>query len=354
VYVPDEPGMYAGIGGWRTRDQWLGALTAWLLSAEADSACRVGQLHDRCKILTIAGVLADYADHDTGRRCAPAYDTVAAAAGVSRITVRRAEAILAAGGWLVVVWSAGYLTKAQRAEARALTGHRQIRSGNVRALTMPRSAAGPGASQQASEGQLSTRHEHQPATRAGTAVNSLRKNSPTRASARRSTARPEKPAPTRRVRPIRLQLLAAGLAQHLPQLARWRHIGALTDALSWAGIDPDRWGPHPRRAAVRLAAELHRVMGVNRLRSPLGWLHSALQRIDPDQPTPWEIEQHTAERIQTERAVDAAQAEADRAAAVPLAESAAADQIRAQLRRIAARPRRSAPLPYMPRSDPGN
>lgn len=344
VYVPDEPGMYAGIPGWRSRDRYLGALTRWLLSAAADALCRTCKLQDRAKILAVAAALADYADHDTGRRCAPAYDTIAAAAGVARITVRRAEDVLRAGGWMRVVWSAGYLTTAQRAEARALTGHKQVRSGNVRALTIPADQA----IADRADSPSSTGHEHQPATKAGKSVGFSPKNSPTRAHARRSAPRTAKPAPTRPSRPIRLQLLAARMAQHLPQLIRDRHIGAAIDALSWAGIDPDRWGPNPARAAVHLAAELNRVMAINRLRSPLGWLHSALQRIDPDQPTPWETEQRTTAQRHADRAAAADQAETDRAAAIPLAESTAAAQIRDELRRIAAKPRPSKPLPPVP------
>lgn len=354
VYVPDEPGMYAGIASWHSRDRWLGRLTAWLLSAAADEICRRHRLIDRAKILFVAGVLADHADHDTGRRCAPSYGTVATLAGVAVSTVRRTEAILRDGGWLKVVWNAGYLTTAQRAEALELTGRRQVRSGNVRALTIPREQVRQLAdepSEQTPDSELSTRHEHQPTSGRSDLSSSGRQTKTTRASARGPATRPKNPAPTKRApRPMPVQLLAAAVVDKLPALlAGNRHVGAVCDAISWASIELHRWGPTPTRAAARLVEALHRALPIFKaLRSPIGWLHSALQRIDPAEPTPWELEQQEAEQRRVAQAAFAAQAAAERAAAVPLDQSSAAAQIRAELRRIAQKPRPSKPTPYIP------
>lgn len=325
--------MYAGLPGWHSRHRWTAAVDAWTATTAGRQACA----HHRAATATVnrvATALAAYADTDTGRRCAPAQATLATELGCSVKTIERAEHALTAAGLLTVVHGGGNYTRPMRRQYRRMrrAGHQLVKPAHcprLRALTMPRSQA------QAVGNVV-------PPT-AGRCSTSLPGRRPIFSDAygrRRAAPRPTKAATNRwrwrpqQSRPIELQRLAAALVDRWPWLARHRHVGAVCDALSWASITPARWGTTPTAAAAALVTELeHRchVPTGNSCRNPLGWLHHALQAIDPDQPTPAE-QRHAAQQARAEQQRQDRAANANRKAnTVPLAESTAADQIRAAL-----------------------
>lgn len=362
LYVPHLAGMYAQVPGWISRDRWLLEVDCRLL-APAGEAVRTKHSVDRDTVRQVARALAAYADHDTGRSCAPSQQTIAKKLGCCDKTVQRAEKILEGLKLLVLVHGGGLYHGGMHKQYRELrkTGLRLTKAAfcpRIRALSLP-----------------SPVHNVQlPAGGLYRSKSFSTQYSPTDAQARRKAApRPKSSAPTkdpgpkrlsttadsrsarrtttntavdRPIRPLALQQLAAALVNQLPKLARTRHIGAVCDALSWAEVEPTRWGSTPTRAAAHLITELHRSLPTRDLRSPIGWLHTALQKIDPAKPTPWELQQQAALRRQAADQAYAEQAAADAAAAVPLDESSAADQIRETLTKIRrlSRQRRRGPI----------
>lgn len=345
VYVPHMAGWYARIPGWHSRSRWLSIVGRWAGSRAGRRACQKHHVEPDT-VVGVAQVLARYADHDTGRQVAPSQERVGQEAGCSRKTVQRVENALAAGSLLNLVHGSQYYTHAMHRQYAQL---RKRRSGlvkplwctRVRALTFPRQAVAdwPPVSYDPlpAEGQVSPKP-------------SVPAHSPSDAHARRRPApRPKNPAPTTGPRPLSLQLLAAGLAQRLPWLVRDHHIGKVCDALSWAQIQPSRW------TATTLLAKLATYLPIptgTQSRSPIGWLHAALQRIDPDVPTPVELERRSSGRLRAEQQQAAEQAAVEQAAAVPLSASTAAGAIRHELDRLRRTSRRRHELPIFDPDSP--
>jgi hypothetical protein len=348
--------MYARVPGWISRDRWLVGVDCWLLSAEGEKI-RAAHRVDITTVRRIARALADFADHDTGRSCAPSQATIARLVGCSPKTVQRAESILAASKLLTVVHGGGLYHGGMHKQYRELrrAGYQLVKATfcpRIRALSLPRAVhdvqlpAG-GRSRFSS---LGTQYSPTDAQARRGAAPRPKSIAPTRPAAgklpasgsqRRSDGRSGRhPAPVTAIRPLALQQLAAAIAVRLPALAHRRHIGALCDALSWAQIEPHRWGPSPTAAANALLTALTKrgpIPTADRMRSPIGWLHAALTVIDPEQPTPYE--QHEANRaaLRARQDADRAVTATEKANAVPLAESTAAQQIRAQLAALSRR-----------------
>lgn len=321
VYVPDLPGWYANVPGWHSARRWLAVVKRWSQSRAGRRTCERHQVEPDT-LVAIAGHLARYADHDSGRRCAPSQQTIADASHCARKTVQRAEKALAAGGLLTLVHGTGLYTGAMYKQYRRLrqSGQRLALPRfcvRVRALTLPRA--------------VSVSHVPLPAGGRSGIASSSTQYVPSARPARRKT---KKHAPKRRgrpPRPLKLQQFAARLVARLPWLGRNRHIGRICDVLSWAEISPDRWTAETLIA--RLAADLPIPTGSS-CRSPVGWLIVALERVDPDAETPVEQARRIRQKeLDTQTADNQARAAAA-AAAVPLDESSAAEAIRHTLRQL--------------------
>lgn len=335
VYVPDLPGWYANTPGWHSAQRWLAVVDRWAHSRAGRRACERHHT-DPDTVVAIAGRLAEYADHDSGRRCAPSQGTVAAAQRCARKTVQRAENALVHGGLLVLIHGTGLYTAAMYRQYRKLrrAGHQLALPRfcvRVRALTLPRSAV---------------HHVPLPAEGRNLSVTGVSQWSPTARAARRAAARPKKPAPTRPGRPLEVQRFAARLTLRLPWLARKRHIGAVCDALTWAGVTPDRWTTETLLAQL---ADIGPIPDGSTSRSPLGWLHVALQRIDPEAETPVERQRRHRAELKTAQHEDTTPDEHQ--PAVPLDQSSAAQKIRAELARLALQRPQKMP-PDIPASRP--
>jgi hypothetical protein len=336
VYVPDLPGFYHHTPAWPNPHRWHHALDQWAASRAGQRAC-AGHHIAPDTVLRVAAALADYADHDTGRRCAPAQATLAELLDCSVKTIERAENTLQAAGFLHLIHGTGNYTPAMHRQYARLrkAGHQLVKPAHcprVRALTLPRHRHPAGD------------HVVLPALSRSSNCSYCDRRSPNaRIRAREAAARPQNPqrkpgwwrqAPL----PLDLQQLAAALVARLPWLARNRHIAAVCDALSWNQIQPSRWGKTPTQAADQLLNQLAQTGPIptgDSCRNPLGWLHHTLQqRINTDQSTPYE-HQHTARNaLHTQQRQQRAQTAADQAAAIPLHQSSAATSIRLTLAHI--------------------
>lgn len=352
LYVPDMPGWYGGAPVWQSEQRWLTAVIRWADSQPGQTACH--GLVSADTLVRIARALAAYADHDTGRRCAPSQTTVAAVVGCARKTVQRAEHILTSAGLVAVVHGGGNYTHAMHVQHARLRrdGHQIVKAAHcprVRALTLP--------------------PEHRPVGtvplpacgRSGQSPHCGYNSPNARGSAREAAARPQpkqrKEGEWRRrePRPIGVQRLTAALIARLPWLGRNRHAGAVADALSWAGIHPQRWGSDAATAADALIAALTTTGPIptgDSIRSPLGWLHHALARIDTDTATTFEQHQQARAAKQAQDRQWRADQAAQHAAAIPLDASSAAASIRQTLARARIATGRD-PTPDLPVTTPG-
>lgn len=215
------------------------------------------------------------ADQRTGRNVATAHDTVAAQLGMSAKTVQRARTLLERLGLAVTVWTGRYLTIAERAAARARHGAIQLRAASTRALISPKQAV---ALVPVENVQLPRRGHHPPQPH-------LSKNSSTRVTARRKPAQ-------RTPIPVGVQRLAAQLAQHMPWLARSRHIGALARLLHRHNLTVDTGWTATR--LLRVLEQHNRTTGhlvpePASQRNPLGYLNwlltTASQQLTTHTPT---------------------------------------------------------------------
>ncbi|WP_148053733.1 hypothetical protein [Frigoribacterium sp. PhB118] len=86
--------------------------------------------------MAFAEAEASMATHD-GRGITTSHDTLARMVGMSKITARRARALMEALGCLATVEPGRYLDRLERLAATALHGGDQRRAASVRGLTMP-------------------------------------------------------------------------------------------------------------------------------------------------------------------------------------------------------------------------
>lgn len=205
---------------WTSREAWLSALGEWAHTpafTTARTSTRVSIT--ATTLLAIASVMAEHADHATGRHVAVTRATVADRIGCSPDTITVAWRLLRATGWAI---------EAQRGHGSTTT---------------------PTAGRRPSIYHLTPRREPQPVVhnpdlppKAGVCLlPSVGKYSPS------TRTRAEKVSPTTRHRPSRrwraeprplgVQRLAAGLVARCHGLHH-AHIGAICDVLAAADVDP--------------------------------------------------------------------------------------------------------------------
>ena len=294
-------GAYGPVVAWTSGAAWFDALMD-ALSTQAGERYRRAAHVALDTLLRVARADWLSADVATGRGVATAHETVAADLGMCGKTVQRARGLMEKLGFSVTIEVGGYLSRAERAAARAAHGGHQVRAASLRALTLPKPSVVVNV-QLPRRGQvLKTSH--------------LKKNSPTRASTRKTAAsRPlakkpkytigAEPAPDA-PRSVAMQRFAAGLVdgdsqdgisrRRMPWLldagrkGRAVHIGALCDVLAVAGVDPARWKP---RELVETIDAWHESQGRRTLaggsRDPLRYFAWQLRMaFDPARPTPSE------------------------------------------------------------------
>lgn len=208
----------AGVPVWSSRDAWLGGVRRWAESPALATLCAAERVSiSWATLCAVAGVMAEAADHRTGRHCAITRARIAAAAGCDTRTVSTAWRVLRVAGWAV---------EAQRGHGSPTTPA-EGRRPSVYHLVPRREAAAVG----------DDFHLPPEAVALGSS-SPVRTCSPsTRARAGRiSTAQKSQRPP----RPLAIQRLAAELVARTHSTGRG-HIGAVCDALISAGIDPAAW-----------------------------------------------------------------------------------------------------------------
>ncbi len=240
-----EPGTYARIPAWSSREQYAHAASAAAKSAR-------WRADRRTSLLRVVEVLSVAADGSTGRSVSLSVATVAARTGLSRRTVFRRLADLRELGLMVVVDRGQHLPGPLRRAARETTGRTVIRKTSTRALAVPAALASvtpPTPSGVGSSSDLSLDHQARTARRT--------KSSSTK---------------NRKPRSLRLQRLAAKVETQMPWISRGQHIGGLITALERGGVD-ETWTEGDVVTAIDSWHHRHGRVHVGRdMASVLGWL----------------------------------------------------------------------------------
>lgn len=311
------PGTYGPLPAWTSGAHWFDALMDVLATSTGEELRRAARVAPDT-LLRVARADWLVADVDTGRGVTTAHETVAAALGMCGKTVQRARALMESLGFAATVLEGRYLTRAERHEAHAAHGGRQLRVASTRALIMPRPvttiAAVP--TSRTIETFGSVENVHLPRRRPLTSTTPVKRHSPTRGeprseaasrqprrrsdAKRNSTGRPAVP------RSIELQRFAAALAQRIPWLARGVHIGHVVGMLDRTGIDVSEWSVEGLMFAMNtwLSRDGRRVPETFTSRNALGFYGWVIRRV---------ITEHS--QLDTARRVADAQRDADRARA---------------------------------------
>lgn len=259
---------------WTSRAGWLDGLRQWAQAPALGQLCAEERVSiTAATLLSIATVMAEHADHATGRHVAVTRATIASRVGCDVRTVTAAWRVLRVSQWAV---------EAQR-------GHGSTNT--------------PSVGRRPSVYHLVPRREARPVTRPAvhdfhlppsggvglsSPVGSYSPSERASAPANRISDDTRQTRPWRRTaRPLAVQRLAAGLVAITHGLDR-AHIGTICDALTAAGIDPDVWSA--RAVNDKLNADM-RARGAtwpDHIANPGAFLHSRLRRLSwppPETPT---------------------------------------------------------------------
>lgn len=214
---------------WNGAVRWLASVEEALDTPEGDAARRAMKVK-RSTLLDVAELEAKTADARTGRGVMTAHRTVARLLGCSVSTVRRARDLLSALGYARTIEVGRYLTAAERQEATAAHGGRQLRIASHRVLITPRSDQNEQLPQRGSFELQPLVRKYPPKcaharTRAASRTVRRKKRVATRSEASRSLA---------------IQRLAAHFTDYLPWTTRF-HVGSLCQLLVTVGVDPNEW-----------------------------------------------------------------------------------------------------------------
>lgn len=283
---------------WSSRESWLTALSEWAQSPALAALCTAERVSiTATTLLTIAAVMAEHADHSTGRHVAITRATIAARAGCGERTVTAAWRLLRASGWAVEAQrghgSPGTPSVGQRPSVYHLVPRRQPPSApatperaelrGIEPLNSP-PAESTGISSTSVPVDNST-NCHLPPLGGVCFLSPVGNNSP--------SAQPhaENSSPTRtsrrwraEPRPLPVQRLAAELVTRCHGLHR-THIGAICDAITTAGIDPATWSAPAITTKLNTDMKARGWSWPNQIERPGAFLASRLRRIDWSTPT---------------------------------------------------------------------
>lgn len=263
---------------WTSRANWLTAVRAWATSPQLAQLCRgEGVSITAPTLLAIAMVMADHADHATGRHVAITRATIAAAAGCSPDTVTVAWRVLRVAGWALEAQrghgSPGTPSVGRRPSIYHLTPHRppsQTRHPQPvhHRVAPPQTVEFP---------DLPRSGVVSPSRPVGTHSPSAHPR------ARKESNRPKNRPSGREPRPLALQRLAAGLIAGCHGLGHG-HAGAICDVLTAAGINPDHWSARQITAALNADMATTGYTWPDQITCPAAFLTTRLKRIDRTPP----------------------------------------------------------------------
>ncbi|OAN31244.1 hypothetical protein [Mycolicibacterium iranicum] len=258
---------------WTSRDGWLEGLSRWAHSAAFGEVCAEARVSiTAATLLSIAAVMAEYADHATGRHVAVTRATIADKVGCDVRTVTAAWRLLRASRWAVEAQRGHGSTSTpsigRRPSVYHLVPRRQARPvirPVVHDFHLPPSG---GVSSFSPVGSYS------PSERASAPANRICDNT-----------RQQTPPWRRTTRPLAVQRLAAGLVAITHGLDR-THIGAICDALTAAGIDPDVWSARAINDKLNDDMRARGATWPDHIANPGAFLHSRLRRLSWTPPEP--------------------------------------------------------------------
>ena len=212
-------------------------------------------------VVAVAAVMAEYADHDSGRNVAVTRATIAGRVGCDPRTVTAVWRLLRGSGWAVEAQrghgSPGTPAAARRPSVYHLTP-RPEQPARVHVFHLPPSG-GVCSSSPVGTNSPSAHARREPRTPA------------TQTRSPRGAAR----AP----RPLATQRLAGQLVARCHGLGRG-HVGAICDALTGAGIDPAVWSAADITGALEADMRARGWCWPDRIERPGGFLASRLRRLE--------------------------------------------------------------------------
>ncbi len=267
---------------WTSRSSWLDGLRRWAQSPALGQLCMEQRVSmTAVTLLSIAAVMAEHADHATGRHVAVTRATIAARVGCDVRTVTAAWRILRASQWAVEAQrghgSPGTPSVGRRPSVYHLVPRRE-----------PRPARRPPVHD-------SVHDFHLPPSGGLSLLTPVGRNSPSgRASApacedsgKGSKTRAVRPPQRSTPRPLATQRLAAALVASTHGLDR-AHIGTICDALTAAGIDPTVWTARAITDKLNTDMRTRGSTWPDHIANPGAFLHSRLRRLSwspPETPT---------------------------------------------------------------------
>jgi hypothetical protein len=260
---------------WTSRAGWLDGLRQWAQSPALGQLCAAERVSiTAATLLSIAAVMAEHADHATGRHVAVTRATIASRVGCDVRTVTAAWRVLRVSQWAVEAQrghgSPGTPSIGRRPSVYHLVPRRDPRPVPrpvVHDFHLPPSG---GVSSFSPVGNYS------PSERASAPAHRISDNKPRQARPWRTTARP-----------LAIQRLAAGLVALTHGLDR-AHIGTICDALTAAGIDPAVWSARAVNDALNADMRARGATWPDHITNPGAFLHSRLRRLSwspPETPT---------------------------------------------------------------------
>ncbi len=270
---------------WSSRESWLAALGQWAQSRALAAVCTAERVSiTATTLLAIAAVMAEHADHSTGRHVAITRATIAARAGCGERTVTAAWRLLRASGWAVEAQrghgspgtpsvgrrpSVYHLVPRRSTPPAELRGLEPLTSQPTEPVTTNRTVTAVDNSTDCHLPPLGGVCSLPPVGSNSPSAPQRAKNSPSQRKSRRWRAEP---------RPLALQKLAAELTRRCVGLGSG-HIGSICDALTSAGIDPDSWTA--QAVQEELEADMRRTGGTwpDQVTNPGAFLASRLRRL---------------------------------------------------------------------------
>ncbi|MFS0900790.1 rep protein [Mycolicibacterium litorale] len=259
---------------WTSRAGWLDGLRSWAHSPGLGQLCAEERVSiTAATLLSIAAVMAEHADHATGRHVAVTRATIADKVGCDVRTVTAAWRVLRASRWAVEAQRGHGSTNTPSIGRRPSVYHlvprreaRPVARAVVHDFHLPPSGG---------VGLSSPVGSYSPSERASAPAN--------RISGKTRQTRPRR----RTARPLAVQRLAAGLVAITHGLDR-AHIGAICDALTAAGIDPDVWSARAINDKLNADMRARGATWPDHIANPGAFLHSRLRRLSwtpPETPT---------------------------------------------------------------------
>lgn len=258
---------------WTSRAAWLDGLQRWAQSPALGQLCAEQRVSiTAATLLSIAAVMAEHADHATGRHVAVTRATIASRVGCDVRTVTAAWRVLRVSQWAVEAQrghgSPGTPSIGRRPSVYHLVPRREPRPAHrpvVHDFHLPPSG---GLSLSPPVGRNS------PSERASAPANKISDSKARTAHRWRTTPRP-----------LAIQRLAAALVADTHGLNR-AHVGTICDAITAAGIDPTVWTARAITDALNADMRTRGWTWPDHITNPGAFLSSRLRRLSWAPPQP--------------------------------------------------------------------